>query len=182
MKAPTTSAGSFVFLSIREAGMTEDHTVDYELLGKQLDALLSGETDALANSANFVALVYNALPDINWLGIYVMRDDELVLGPFQGNPACVRIPIGQGVCGTAAREKTTLRIADVQEFDGHIACDPASRSEIVVPLISNDRVIGVFDIDSPQAGRFSEQDQLGVESLCDLFLKSVERRATTCFI
>lgn len=162
--------------------MVDDSVVDYELLGRQLDALLNDETDVLANSANFVALVYNALPEINWLGIYVMRDDELVLGPFQGNPACVRIPIGQGVCGTAARDKITLRIANVREFDGHISCDPASRSEMVVPLISNDRVIGVLDIDSPQEGRFSVEDQLGVESLCGLYMKSIGSHRASGFI
>ena len=158
--------------------MAEDRHVDYDLLGKQLEALLNGETDALANSANFVALVYNALPEVNWLGIYVMRDHELVLGPFQGKPACVRIPIGQGVCGTAARDKRTLRIADLREFEGHIVCDPDSRSEIVVPLISNHRVLGVLDIDSSQEGRFSERDQQGVESLCNLFVRSIGDRAT----
>ena len=162
--------------------MTEDHFVDYDLLRTQLDALLKDEPDALANSANFVALVFNALPDINWLGIYVKRDKELVLGPFQGKPACVRIPIGQGVCGTAARGMTTLRVADVHEFDGHIVCDAASRSEIVVPLISNGRVLGVLDIDSPQEGRFSEQDQQGLQSLCEVFIKSIENRATLEFI
>jgi GAF domain-containing protein len=162
--------------------MTEERSVDYELLGAQLEALLQGETDALANSANFVGLVYNALPDINWLGIYVMRDDELVLGPFQGNPACVRIPIGQGVCGTAVRDMTTMRVADVHEFDGHIVCDPASRSEVVVPLISSGRVLGVLDIDSPFPARFTEQDQQGVESLCELFIKSIGERAADEFI
>ena len=162
--------------------MAVDKIVDYDLLGAQLDALLKDETDVLANSANFVALVYNALPEINWLGIYVMRNNELVLGPFQGNPACVRIPIGQGVCGTAARDRTTLRIADVQEFDGHIVCDAASRSEIVVPFIVNGRVLGLLDIDSPQEGRFSEQDQQGLESLCEVFIKSIENRATLEFI
>ena len=182
MKVPTTSVGPFAFLLIPEAEMAEDRSVDYELLGAQLRALLKDETDALANSANFVGVVYNALPEINWLGIYVMRDNELVLGPFQGNPACVRIPIGQGICGTAARDRTTLRIADVQEFDGHIVCDPASRSEIVVPLISNGRVLGVLDIDSPQKGRFSEQDQQGIESLCEEFIRSIETCATFGFI
>ena len=162
--------------------MADDQTVDFDLLAAQLEALLKGETDALANSANFVALAFNALPQINWLGIYVVRDDELVLGPFQGNPACVRIPIGQGVCGTAARDKRTLRIADVREFEGHIVCDPGSRSEIVVPLISNGRVLGVLDIDSPQAARFSERDQQELESLCDLFVRSIDDRAATEFI
>ena len=162
--------------------MTEDGCVDYESLAAQLEALLHDETDALANSANFVGLVFNALPDINWFGIYVMRGDELVLGPFQGNPACVRIPIGQGVCGTAARERKTMRVADVHEFDGHIVCDPASRSEVVVPLVAGGRVLGVLDIDSPLPGRFSKQDQRGVESLCEVFIESIGDRATDDFI
>jgi L-methionine (R)-S-oxide reductase len=162
--------------------MTEDRCFDYESLRDQLEALLHDESDALANSANFVGLVYNALPDINWLGIYVMRGEELVLGPFQGNPACVRIPIGQGVCGTAARDRKTVRVADVHEFDGHIVCDPASRSEVVVPLVAGGRLLGVLDIDSPLPARFSEQDQRGVESLCDVFIKSIGDRATDEFI
>jgi GAF domain-containing protein len=162
--------------------MTEDRSVDYESLGAQLEALLHDETDVLANSANFVGLVYNALPDVNWLGIYVLRNNELVLGPFQGNPACVRIPIGQGVCGTAARDRKTMRVADVHEFDGHIVCDPASRSEVVVPLIAGGRLLGVLDIDSPLPARFSEQDQRGVESLCKVFIKSIGDRTTDDFI
>lgn len=162
--------------------MADGRSVNFQLLGAQLDALLEGETDALANSANFVALVFNALPDINWLGIYVKRDEELVLGPFQGNPACVRIPIGQGVCGTAAEHLTTMRVADVHEFDGHIVCDPASRSEMVVPLTSSGRLLGVLDIDSPLKARFSEQDQRSVESLCEIFIKNIGNRQTTDFI
>lgn len=162
--------------------MTEGRSVDYESLGAQLEALLHDETDVLANSANFVGLVYNALPDVNWLGIYVLRDQELVLGPFQGNPACVRIPIGQGVCGTAARDRKTMRVADVHEFDGHIVCDPASRSEVVVPLVAGGRLLGVLDIDSPLPARFSEQDQRGVESLCEVFIKSIGDRTTDDFI
>lgn len=162
--------------------MTEGRSVDYESLGAQLEALLHDETDVLANSANFVGLVYNALPDVNWLGIYVLRDEELVLGPFQGNPACVRIPIGQGVCGTAARDSKTIRVADVHEFDGHIVCDPASRSEVVVPLVAGGRLLGVLDIDSPLPARFSEQDQRGVESLCEVFIKSIGNRTTDDFI
>ena len=162
--------------------MTEDRSVDYESLGAQLEVLLHDETDVLANSANFVGLVYNALPDVNWLGIYVLRDNELVLGPFQGNPACVRIPIGQGVCGTAARDRKTMRVADVHEFDGHIVCDPASRSEVVVPLVAGGRLLGVLDIDSPLPARFSERDQRGVESLCEVFIKSIGDRTTDDFI
>ena len=156
--------------------MTDDQPVDYSLLGAQLDALLKDESDALANAAIFVALVFDALPDINWLGIYVLRDNELVLGPFQGKPACVRIPIGRGVCGAAAEQMMTLRVSDVHDFDGHIVCDLASRSEIVVPLISDGQLLGVFDIDSPQLARFSDHDQEGVESLCKLFIKNLKRK------
>ena len=156
--------------------MTDDQSVDYSLLGAQLDALLKDESDALANAAIFVALVFDALPHINWLGIYVLRDNELVLGPFQGKPACVRIPMGRGVCGAAAEQMMTLRVPDVHEFDGHIVCDLASRSEIVVPLISDGQLLGVFDIDSPQLARFSDHDQEGVESLCELFIRSLKHK------
>ena len=156
--------------------MTDDQSVDYSLLGAQLDALLKDESDALANAAIFVALVFDALPDINWLGIYVLRDNELVLGPFQGKPACVRIPMGRGVCGAAAEQMMTLRVPDVHDFDGHIVCDLASRSEIVVPLISDGRLLGVFDIDSPQLARFSDHDQEGVESLCELLTRSLKHK------
>ncbi len=147
--------------------------VDYQSLNDQLAALLAGERDALANSANFVGLLYAGIPDINWLGIYVLRGKELVLGPFQGLPACVRIPIGQGACGTAAEKRETLRIDDVNEFAGHIVCDPKSRSEVVVPLSIHGQLIGVLDIDSPQPSRFSEADQSGVELLCETFLESL---------
>lgn len=162
--------------------MAEDQILDYGSLSAQLTALLQDESDVLANSANFVALVYNAMPDVNWLGIYVARDKELVLGPFQGKPACVRIPFGQGVCGTAAQEMATVRVSDVYDFDGHIVCDPVSRSEIVVPLISESHLLGVLDIDSPQVGRFSDHDQHGIELLCDLFMESLGSRASNKFI
>ncbi len=148
-------------------------TVNYELLDKQLDALIDGETDLLATSANFVGLLYTGIPDINWLGIYVRRKDELVLGPFQGLPACVHIPMGQGVCGTAAVEKRTLRVDNVHEFAGHIACDPDSRSEMVVPLVANNEVFAILDIDSPHDSRFSEDDQAGVEKLCKRFVQKL---------
>ena len=151
-------------------------SVDYELLSKQLVALMSAESDALANSANFTGLLYNAISDINWLGIYVLRGDELVLGPFQGKPACVRLPLGPGVCGNAAKKQQTLRIEDVHEFDGHIACDSASRSEIVVPLISSGTLLGVLDVDSPDIGRFSEVDQSGIENLCTTFVEQLGLR------
>jgi len=142
---------------------------DYKLLNGQVRALLADEPDALASTANFVGLLYNALDDINWLGVYVLRGDELVLGPFQGQPACVHINVGTGVCGTAAATGETQRIADVHAFPGHIACDAASRSEIVVPLLVNEKLVAVLDIDSPSLDRFSEEDQRGIESLCRTF-------------
>jgi L-methionine (R)-S-oxide reductase len=142
---------------------------DYKLLDSQLRALLTDESDALASASNFVAMLYNAMHDINWLGIYVRRGNELVLGPFQGKPACVRIAVGSGVCGTAAATLQTQRVADVHQFEGHIACDVDSRAEVVVPLISNGDLIGVLDIDSPTPDRFTETDQLGIEKLCASF-------------
>ncbi len=149
---------------------------DYRLLDSQVRALLADETDALASASNFVALLYNAMDDVNWLGIYVLRGDELVLGPFQGKPACVRLKIGMGVCGTAATTLQTQRVADVHQFEGHIACDADSRSEIVVPLTSNGTLIGVLDIDSLTPDRFSEIDQQGVEMLCDCFCELQSER------
>ena len=143
--------------------MTE---TDYVLLRSRLVALLADESDALANAGNFVALLYNAIGNINWLGIYVLRGDALVLGPFQGQPARARIPLGQGVCGTAAATLETQCVADVRNFPGHITCDSASRSEIVVPLLTENKLVGVLDIDSPALDRFSAIDQTGIESLC----------------
>ncbi len=142
---------------------------DYTLLDSQLEALIADEPDRLANTANFVALLYNHLDDVNWLGVYVLRGDELVLGPFQGNTACVHIPVGKGVCGTAVASGATQRVADVHAFDGHIVCDAASRSEIVVPLRFDGEIVGVLDIDSPSLDRFSEADQDGIEKLCATF-------------
>jgi GAF domain-containing protein len=147
--------------------------VEYPLLESQLRALLRDESDALANAANFVALLFNALDNVNWLGLYVLRGDELVLGPFQGLPACVRIELGKGVCGTAAIKRETVRVANVHEFPGHIACDVASRSEIVMPLIVAGELLGVLDIDSPSPDRFDSDDQAGLENLCRHFLDSV---------
>ena len=144
---------------------------DYTLLDSQAEALLRDEQDVLANAANFVALLYNALDDVNWLGIYVLRGDELVLGPFQGQPACVHIDVGSGVCGTAAATLETQRIPDVHEFPGHIVCDAASRSEIVVPLLVDGSLVGVLDIDSPSPDRFSAEDQAGIERLCQTFCR-----------
>ena len=148
---------------------------DYDLLQSQLRALLTDETDALAATSNFVALLFTTLGDINWLGVYVLRGHELVLGPFQGKPACVHIPIGKGVCGVAASERTSQLVADVHEFPGHIVCDTDSRSELVVPLLVDDELIGVLDIDSPSLARFADADQRGVEQLCDVFCELLPR-------
>ena len=137
----------------------------YRLLGGQLSALMEGERDALANLANAAALIYQALPDLNWAGFYLYKQGMLVLGPFQGMPACVRIPLGRGVCGTAALERRTQVVPDVHAFPGHIACDAASRSEIVAPLLDGDRLLGVLDVDSPLPGRFDEGDREGLEAL-----------------
>lgn len=156
--------------------MKTESKVDFKLLEQQLNALLGEESDALANAANFVGLLYHALPNVNWLGIYVLRDNDLVLGPFQGQPACVRVPVGRGVCGTAAQLLQTVRVADVHAFAGHIACDPASRSEIVVPLTLHGKLAGVLDIDSPLLDRFSVTDQHGVELLCQIFTGNLERK------
>jgi GAF domain-containing protein len=153
-------------------------TVNYTLLTRQLEALVEDEADLLANSANLVGLLFAEIPDINWLGIYVLRGSELVLGPFQGKPACVRIPLGQGVCGTAAQRMESQLVADVNNFSGHITCDPASVSEVVVPLISAGQVIGVLDVDSPLQGRFSADDQLGLELLCKRFVQLLESKQT----
>lgn len=137
----------------------------YRLLGGQLSALMEGERDALANLANAAALIYHALPDLNWAGFYLYKQGMLVLGPFQGMPACVRIPLGRGVCGTAALERRTQVVPDVHAFPGHIACDAASRSEIVAPLVDGERLLGVVDVDSPLPGRFDEGDREGLEAL-----------------
>ena len=151
--------------------------LDFSLLDQQLVALLADEPDLLANTANFVALLYDAIPAINWLGVYVVRGDDLVLGPFQGKPACIRLPLGQGVCGTAASLQKTIRVADVHAFPGHIACDPASNAEIVVPLMLGGKVVGVLDIDSPRQSRFTARDQAGLETLCRTFTDELSKKA-----
>lgn len=141
-------------------------TTDYDLLLEQARAITAGEPDLIANLSNLSALVYDTLADVNWVGFYLTREtDTLVLGPFQGKVACLRIPFGRGVCGTAASTRETQRVVDVHAFAGHIACDSASNSEVVVPLIVNDRVVGVFDLDSPSVGRFSEADANGLTQL-----------------
>ncbi len=142
----------------------------YRDLAAELAALLDGETDLIANAANMAALIYHGLPEINWAGFYFRRGGELVLGPFQGKPACLRIPVGQGVCGTAAARGTAVMVPDVHEFPGHIACDPDSRSELVVPLVEDGRVLGVLDLDSPVPARFDEADREGCARLVALFL------------
>lgn len=144
----------------------------YELLREQAAALLQGETDAVANAANLAALLWHTLPDLNWAGFYFLRDGELVLGPFQGKPACVRIALGKGVCGTAARERRTQVVADVHAFAGHIACDSASNAEIVVPLVKGDTLVGVLDLDSPRLGRFDAEDRAGLEALAAVWCKA----------
>ena len=136
---------------------------NYELVTKQLNALLTGEKDLIANLANASALLYQFLSDVNWVGFYLLKNEELVLAPFQGLPACVRIPIGKGVCGTAVEKETTLLVEDVHAFPGHIACDAASRSEIVIPIRYEGKIIGVLDIDSPTVNRFSQEDQAHLE-------------------
>jgi GAF domain-containing protein len=135
----------------------------YRELSAQLAALLADERDGLANCANLAALLYEVLPELNWAGFYFLRGDELVLGPFQGKVACVRIVLGRGVCGSAARERRTIVVPDVHAFPGHIACDAASRSEIVVPLLQGERLLGVLDLDSPSEARFDAEDAAGLE-------------------
>lgn len=142
----------------------------YADVARQLGGLLAGERDWVANAANTAALIFASLPDVNWAGFYFARGDELVLGPFQGRPACIRIAVGRGVCGTAAAERRTVRVDDVDAFPGHIACDAASRSELVVPLVAGDRLIGVLDLDSPEHARFDADDAAGVERLAALFV------------
>ncbi|WP_232364398.1 GAF domain-containing protein [Salinimonas lutimaris] len=144
----------------------------YSRLQQQAQALVSGEHDLIANMANISALLFNNLEAVNWAGFYLYKEDQLVLGPFQGQPACIRIPMGKGVCGTAAQTRTTQMIEDVHQFDGHIACDAASNSEIVIPLIVNDTLIGVLDIDSPEFSRFTEQDKAGLEAIAAILVES----------
>ncbi|HDR3344463.1 TPA: GAF domain-containing protein [Bacillus cereus] len=143
----------------------------YETVIKQLDALLTGETNVVANLSNASALLNQFLDRVNWVGFYVTEGNQLVLGPFQGMPACVRIPFGRGVCGVAAETKTTQLVADVHQFPGHIACDSASNSEIVVPIVKEGAVIGVLDIDSPEKNRFDEVDQRYLEKFVETLLK-----------
>jgi L-methionine (R)-S-oxide reductase len=149
--------------------MSNEKTALYRLLNQQAQALIEHEPDLIANMANLSALLFNQLPDLNWAGFYIMRNGELVLGPFQGQVACVRIAVGKGVCGTAVATGEVQLVEDVHEFPGHIACDAASNSEIVLPLRHNGEIIAVLDIDSPQLARFDTDDQTGLEQLIQLF-------------
>mgnify|MGYP001111821140 FL=1 len=150
----------------------------YADLCEQARGMLAGEPDLIANAANFAALVFHSLPDFNWAGFYLYDGTELVVGPFQGKPACIRIAIGRGVCGTAAQTRQTQLVRDVHEFAGHIACDAASNSEIVVPLVRKDgSLLGVWDVDSPKVARFDEDDRAGMEALCAIFMEAVDGAA-----
>lgn len=146
----------------------------YAELHAQARALLEGERDFTANAANLSALLFHALPDLNWAGFYWTKGGELVLGPFQGKPACVRIALGKGVCGTAARDRRSIVVPDVNAFPGHIACDSASAAEVVVPIVDRERVVGVLDVDSPRRGRFDEDDARGLEEIVRIFLAATD--------
>jgi L-methionine (R)-S-oxide reductase len=152
-----------------------EKAVLYSDLAQALDALLSGESDATANAANAAAAIFHSLPDLNWAGFYFLRGDTLVLGPFQGRPACVRIRSGVGVCGTAARERRSVLVSDVEKFPGHIACDTASRSELVVPLMRDGEILGVLDLDSPDLARFDAEDQAGCEMVAAIVVRHLAR-------
>ena len=151
-----------------------DRQVLYALLETQLKGLVEGERDLIANLANMSALLFQALKEINWAGFYLMKDGMLVLGPFQGKPACIRIPVGRGVCGTAAKTLQTQLVQDVHLFPGHIACDAESQSEIVVPLVKEGRLLGVLDIDSPVKERFDTEDQTGLEKLSQMLIEACD--------
>jgi GAF domain-containing protein len=146
----------------------------YDQLASQLSSLLAGERDLIANAANFSSLIFYSLPDLNWAGFYFFQNDELLLGPFQGRPACIRIAMGQGVCGTAAAKRSTIIVPNVHEFPGHIACDSASNSEIVVPLMKEEQLVGVLDLDSPLVARFDDEDAAGLNRLAAILIESSE--------
>lgn len=151
----------------------DDKRKSYNLVQRQLQALVEDEPNQIANLSNAAALLNQFLDEINWVGFYLMDGDELVLGPFQGLPACVRIPVGKGVCGTAVAEKQTMRVADVHQFPGHIACDAASNSEIVIPIIKDDKVMGVLDIDSPIKNRFDQEDENGLQEFVNILSRYI---------
>lgn len=146
----------------------------YAQLSAQLRSLLAGERDFIANASNTASLLFHSLPDLNWAGFYFYKEGELVLGPFQGQPACVRITLGKGVCGVAAERRETVLVDNVHEFPGHIACDSASNSEIVIPLVKGDRLLGVLDLDSPSFARFDEADARGLNELAAIFLQNIK--------
>ena len=150
-----------------------DKAAQYAQLLAQAEGLMLGEPDRIANAANLSALLFNALPDLNWAGFYLYDGTELVVGPFQGLPACVRIPLDKGVCGAAASTRQTQRVDDVHAFPGHIACDSASRSELVVPLLHGDTLVGVLDLDSPVTARFDADDQAGLEAIAQVFVEAL---------
>jgi len=147
----------------------------YASLVSQLRGLLEGERDFTANAANFASLIFHSVPELNWAGFYLHKNDELILGPFQGKPACVRIEIGKGVCGAAAQQRQTILVGNVHEFPGHIACDSESNSEIVIPLINNEQLIGVLDLDSPVFGRFDDDDASGLNELAQIFIATSDK-------
>ena len=155
------------------SSLSGDKAQQYTQLAEQARALLHGERDRIANAANLAALVYHALPRLNWVGFYFFDGIELVVGPFQGLPACVRIPLDKGVCGAAARSRETQRVEDVHAFPGHIACDAASRSELVVPLVRDGALLGVLDLDSPELARFDVEDQRGIETIAAIYVEAL---------
>ena len=153
---------------------TKKKIENYHLVAKQLGALIEGETNLIANLSNASALLNQFLEDVNWVGFYLYEEDQLILGPFQGLPACIRIPLGKGVCGTAAEKREVIRVMDVHQFPGHIACDAASQSEIVLPIIKDDRLIGVLDIDSPSKNRFDQEDEIGLKQFVEILVQSIK--------
>jgi L-methionine (R)-S-oxide reductase len=164
-----------------QSGLADQKPELYRQLAEALAGLLGDERDLIVNTANTASLLFMMLPDVNWAGFYFRRGQELVLGPFQGKPACVRIAIGQGVCGAAAARRASVLVRDVHEFPGHIACDAASASELVVPLIVNGEVVGVLDIDSPVTGRFDEDDRAGIEHVAATMVGATEWKASNIF-
>ena len=159
---------------VKDIPISDNKRDFYASLAQQLTGLLEGERDMIANAANMSALIFQFLPDLNWAGFYFMRGGELVLGPFQGKTACVRIAVGRGVCGAAVERRESIVVPDVHAFPGHIACDSASRSELVVPIVKDSRVLGVLDLDSPNPNRFDDEDREGCETLVGIFLAATE--------
>lgn len=160
------------FELVTKAGATKAEL--YANLAEQLRSLLEGERDVVANMANFASLLFYSVPDLNWSGFYLLKEKQLVLGPFQGKPACIRIPMGEGVCGTAAVRRETILVANVHDFPGHIACDSASNSEVVVPIVAGESLIGVLDLDSPLLSRFDDDDAKGLNELVKIFIEATD--------